>query len=561
MLFFRRSKGPNRLFSSLSSWVTWTPASLVRLLIPCVLALTATSPVRANPQDLAAVAQAVGEYCPVSLYGNEQPPLFRHTGLYLDNRGKVAMHHERTVAFAEALKTDGIQLVSRYLSTPVGPDPPAEEPPHWAQRLAARLGLNVESDWIEAVTNVLRRQMPPPDNAEFSALLEMIESGLPNGEFLDWAPVAGWISEGNLLTNPQTHGLHPLELMIAHDSHIDALLDQIVDRDLNIAFLMLSGSEKMLTEMLEEKDERTEKVLRLIKYCRRRGIPVLGICYGMHLVVYEALGVKPQWLRIPKDGFYELYQRGAREFLLSEKLEPGTLRAIFGKRRIREIKLREGIHDVSAGFHDPLMSWVNDIWAFKVHWQGFRPDDKRLLKYVKAKSNRFFVKSDDIRDLNKAIIDSVAELIRPASRVWGTQSHPELTEAFLRALTYVKEYYQALVDEKHSVDQIRWELGQGTTDRFGHHQAKIGRNFAHKAAFPVNWFNLLKEPARQLLHARLHHRDPTIMKLPAYLAAEWGTDRRKRPTFFYVNSIRDIELRNARARQAAQKTRQVAAVH
>ena len=284
-------------------------------------------------------------------------------------------------------------------------------------RKKGRSGIDVAED--EEVREALfGRGGKPPAQAE---LERVIEYGLPRGDFRDTAKVAEWIGTINGYADFQSLGLRPLELVVAHaESQLDVIARILTVGGVRPAGVILSGSPKMLSEVFET--PVIQKTLVLIRHCLEEGVPLLGICFGFHLLAYARFGQLTEWLMVPEGAQYEWYH-ALREHT---PCEPGRRRMIFGSRKFKRRNEARG---------HPLLVRVGGTFGLKVHSQCLHREMEGIPdQAVLATSNRYFTPDESMAKLSKMIRQEVIEVIAAGDLAFGAQLHPELSPELLWVL-------------------------------------------------------------------------------------------------------------------------------
>ncbi|MBF0107012.1 MAG: hypothetical protein HQM16_17010 [Deltaproteobacteria bacterium] len=298
-----------------------------------------------------------------------------------------------------------------------------------------------------------REGKPLPDHlpTEFvtnKKLRRLVETGLANGRFKDTTHINHWLDKMNrYIAGFKRQGIDELQLMEVHaGSHIEALTEEILGNNHYPAGIILSGSSLMMTDAKYE-NETVKKIMELVRDLGT-DIPILGICFGMHLlteVFYGSEGDIVDWLTVPKGMGYKLRESDLKPVPVG--VRPGERQPVIGRTTVQW-----------TGPNDPLSRFGHKTDALELHFQHVPyPHMSIPNEAVLARSARTFLPTPDAPE-SAWVTEYTAEIICFGGRVYGTQLHPELTPDLLIALTYLPEYRDLFTKSGLDVGQIREDL-------------------------------------------------------------------------------------------------------
>ncbi len=334
-------------------------------------------------------------------------------------------------------------------------------------------------------------ELPNPE------LRKMMEEGVTNGWFRDTTRIAEWIGAINAYADFPSMRAAPLELVIAHgESHIYDLLKQVAEGGLRPAGVILSGSTKMLSDVLDT--PVIKATLALVRYCLDQDIPTLGICFGFHLMAYARYGALAEYITVPSGMGVEFHQRHG----MFSPVTAGARRTVYGCPRI----LRAQEH--------PVMNQVDRILALEVHSQYLWPGHPRIpATAVLAKSKRLFRPGQQAPG-SRTVVQEMIEVLSCGPWAVGTQLHPELTPELLLIVTYFPEIVAMLESEGQSLDLIRKEVKDYPGGTYFAGQ-RVGYNWVKRVValayiIGLEAHGLLNQRTREILLRRLVEKDPTV---------------------------------------------------
>jgi len=329
-------------------------------------------------------------------------------------------------------------------------------------------------------------------SAEDKQLLStLLSEGLSTDWFLDTKVVSVWLGAMNYYANFSDFDLPPLELVVAHaESHISSILQQL--EQIRPAGIVLSGSPKMLTEVC--RDPITQDTCQCTRFCLNNHIPILGICFGMHLLGYERFLTRPDWLTVPPDMNVEFHNRLRGAF---SNCQPESRRMIYGSRMVRRL------------MRHPIMNQVDKMLGLKVHSQHFWPGHPAIpTQAILAESSRYFRHSSQTKKRYQ-LTQKVIEVLSCGPLAIGTQLHPELTPQLLMALTYTEEFQQSLLAEGHDLAFLRQEINDYPQGYFA--GQRLGYNFCKRIMMPRYVTSLpISKHSQETILQRLVEKEPTL---------------------------------------------------
>jgi len=405
----------------------------------------------------------------------DRPVIGPNSVVFLDNRpGQEHLYHHRFVRMYKERQQAGTAELLRRLREA---DPNANAP--------------LDPPELEELVGPTAAAPADPDADALSTLLE---DGVGRGLFRDTTKVAEWIGAVNHFAGWENAGVEPMELVVTHaENHIETLIRRIIAQRIRPAGIILSGSPKMLTQVRGTRVIR--QTLLLVDHALRRQIPILGICFGFHLLMYARYRAMVRWLRVPEDAGAEFHP-ALGEFSEWTNL-PDNRRMVYGSRRVHRIR------------HHPVLNQVDRVLGLMVHSQHLWPDHSRIPQdAVLAVSHRYFRENRWMRAEDQ-IRQTVLQVVEAGPVAIGTQLHPELTPELLLALTYVPAYADALTREGYRLDLVRCELKRYPKGHFA--GKRIGYNWVKRIMAPAFIERLCKNgriPAEQaeMLRFRLAHR-------------------------------------------------------
>lgn len=295
-------------------------------------------------------------------------------------------------------------------------------------------------------------------------LQKRVEKGLARGDFQDTTKIYNWIDEIN--RDLQRAGKKPLRMVVAHaESHIEDIHHQIVTEGRRPAGLLLSGSPKMLTEA-EGGDPAVRRTLDLTRYALDQGIPMFGLCFGMHLMAYARYGAMVKYMINPAASAYRVVHSGRRTYRMPAPA--GQKQMIWGA------------ENITATRDHPLTRGVGVAPAIQGHAQYIPfPHPQIPSRHVLAISDRSFIpQGGKLRDAKQ--VDAITELLECGPKAYGTEFHPEITGETAIAMSYVPQFKPLLVDLDFS--QVMKDIdGYGRARRRGE---QVGRNFMREVLLP-----------------------------------------------------------------------------
>lgn len=285
------------------------------------------------------------------------------------------------------------------------------------------------------------------------ALLARIEDGLKKGAFKDTTRIAAWIRSVNKFAKWHVCNIPPLKLVLARaEQEIDRLLTLLKERHQRPAGIILSGSPKMFSEVLDT--SVVQKTIELVQYAIEHRIPVFGICFGMHLLAHVCYNKVPvRYLKVPKGMKYVVYR--SADTLEYRPVRSGRRYMHYGVAVLADVRpdcvttsLQKGAR--SIGVHSQVV-FLDDLLK-----RGCRKEDLLVLR-----TRRF---TSEASPEAQSVTQTFAEVFRyipddgQGPIVYGSQQHPELTADLIYALTFVKSFAAALEREGHDVDDLRARL-------------------------------------------------------------------------------------------------------
>ncbi len=359
-----------------------------------------------------------------------------------------------------------------------------------------------------ALANALATRTLPHDlklDGIDPATVQMIQEGLKQGAFDDTHRIATWIGRVNQLTDLG------LKLVVVHSRHHSAwLLDFVKRSKTPFAGFIFSGSAYMLSA---EKDTAMVRDIRaLMRICLDRQIPMLGICFGMHVLALEAFGVCVDYLTVPEGmTALQLDPSDPDKCTYVTGLTPGQRLMVYGLQRIRRR---------SAGHGDPIINLAREVDGGEIHSQGLLYPDERLpLNAILATSRRLWFRKPPKGKEKRSTADfeqKVIEVIKTGSVAYGTQLHPELPPLLLWVLTFLPFIADELREEGYDIELIRsqlWNSLDTSHDYFA--GQRFGYNFIKRVLAPhliERYFaeGIISETQRDDLIARLKNTNPLI---------------------------------------------------
>lgn len=321
-----------------------------------------------------------------------------------------------------------------------------------------------------------------------------IEAGLKSGAFRDRDKVREWMHLANSWADWKSVGLAPLTLVHVHaESDIAELVKRVVEDNHRPAGIVLSGSPKMLNEVL--KTPVMQKTLELIDYALKQEVPTLGICFGMHLLTYARYRILVDWLRVP-DKMHVQFHRGLGRF---SRVEPGQKWQVYGVERLRDVVHCDFMNGVDKGTQ-----------ILEVHSTYVAPQRLYDIGHgssILAVSRRRFRQG---LNASAGVVQHIVEVLECGPVAYGTQLHPELTPDLLLVLTYIPAYKEFLELEGHDIELIRNQLRNYPADSY-FAGARMGYNFikrilaVDRITRAVESGRIAGREARKLLH-RLERR-------------------------------------------------------
>lgn len=340
------------------------------------------------------------------------------------------------------------------------------------------------ADAYSALQQLEGGTIPSDLPAEFikdDRLRHMVEDSIRQGKLKDTTKIAGWLDKMN--TTPSRFGelgIPTLDLVLAHaespvspDAPDRRIIDELTATIMggnHPAAVIFSGSPKMLSEC-HATDPAVAKAIELARYCLTSNIPMLGICFGMHLLAFARYGEKAlvQWLTTPAGMSLKVFPAGDGNKIELEPATPGQKQMVYGTSRIKRR---------SAMSNHPMLKFTDRVEGFEVHSQFLSPDQVPA-DVVMATSSQRFRESRMTRSRDELIRDMV-EVLQCGAVAYATQGHPELTAELLLAITYMPKYEAVLRAEGHNLERVRAQfkrqLGSGTKwgvgERYGYNFIK-----------------------------------------------------------------------------------------
>lgn len=359
--------------------------------------------------------------------------------------------------------------------------------------------------------------------------MEIINRGLEQQLFKDTTRIAQWIETVNELSKFEQYGLKRLCLVVVHAlHHVEWLLSFLNRGPKRPAGFVFSGSTLMLTDTRFH--EATRKTRKVIRFALKYEIPLLAMCYGMHLLSLEAFEQCVDWMTVPKG-----MTVAAESHVLREKdsndcttgLTPGQRLMDYGAKRINRLPHAKD---------DPVMNQVVRAYGQEVHFQALFAEYRALAaleederdKYprtqagkdfhcegVKAKVRECGIPFEAILAYSRRLFWEETPTTRPKRRspdveqiivevmkagpvAYGTQLHPEYPPELLYAMTFMPFVLNWFQQEKQNVDLIRRRLLQLINDESRSKYTageKIGFNWGKRVLGP-NFAEYLFESER-----------------------------------------------------------------
>ena len=353
------------------------------------------------------------------------------------------------------------------------------------------------------------------DRAEASQVDELtglLQFGLTHRTFRDTAMLARWLGEVNHYANFKTVGLEPYTLVVVNsESHLSEARARIRESGRPIAGAVFGGSPKMLSE---PEVHQQPVIVETIDYLRqdllRQQTPVLGICFGGHLLGKAAFDVFPEWMTVPEDppgiGYELLQNLGTNGEVMAAT--PGEKLMVYGSRKIKRLQ------------RHPLLDHVDGVPGLMVHSQYFFPGQPGIpTEAILAVSRRLFLRHPEHRKARRMTVMSIVQAMRAGRFAYGTQLHPELTPELLYFLTFVPQIAAALKAEGQDLDLIRAGLVAHPRARivrdgevvYRYGGQRVGYNWCKRILAPHTVTTRLSDPtAAQLVLDRLLLRDPEL---------------------------------------------------
>ena len=320
-------------------------------------------------------------------------------------------------------------------------------------------------------------------------ILQALHDGVDAGRFQDTNLMADCLGTVNRRIGFARLGLEPLKLLVANTFlHVERLYDLLVIQGQRPAGIILSGSPLMLSEPEVYGHPAIKKMLALIRYCLKHDIPVLGICFGFHLLCLAKHGVRTRYLTVPDGQGVEFRPNAPKGFRSFTPVRSGQRRMVYGCARL--IRTRSPRIKGRAARRHPVLNHIDRRSPMlEVHSQYIDPDDTRLARRgVLAYSERFFRKDVFTPERNQ-VVQRMLEVMEFGPFAIGTQLHPEFDPAFLIALTMLQEYANPLEAELQDLPYIRAQL-QAYRD--------LHRPYATGAQILYNWCTRILAPAHAL---------------------------------------------------------------
>lgn len=346
-------------------------------------------------------------------------------------------------------------------------------------------------DKLVDVFGLLRKGELEIDPDDSTALRRIIEGSLANGGFRDTTQVARWIGAINYYADFASFGIKPLELVVAHaEDHIEELYDLVVENSSLPAGVILSGSPEMLSDLLD--DPIMVRTLELIRFFLQNNIPIIGFCFGLHLLAYAKYGAKTSYIHVPDGMHVEFHPRWKVEDKFTG-CTPGSRYAVYGTSFIRRVKKHK------------VMSAVDRVLGLEVHAQFLSPEDPLIPEdMVLAVSSRFFREK---KMTKKQVEQVMIEVLQVGDVAIGTQLHPEIQPELLLALSYLPDIVEWLQGEGQNIEKLRSELKNYPKSYYA--GQRIGYNWTKRIMAPQYIrASIGDERSQRILLNRLKYRDP-----------------------------------------------------
>lgn len=313
--------------------------------------------------------------------------------------------------------------------------------------------------------------------------LFMFRHAIKHGLLKDTTMVARWLGTMNRMARFEEFGLPPLELVVFHvETHIEEVNTLFVDRGFRPAGYGSSGSAKMLGPDRENPEAivylgttAIQETLRLIADLHRRRVPMLGICFGMHLMAYEVFGELVDYLRVPEGCNAQVHPPEKHRGEVLHRVRRGQRFMNIGLNRLREmqpsrskgikfaVRRKAATRERPRYWHppDPLMREVNGTITSVVHSQTLEVDNvlrngRIAPRFIKAVATRIF---RDTRaqgrqpDVEQRIIMALRKGL-----TYMVQPHPEMYWPYLIFVSFLKAYDKIFKAEGQYMEFWRQEL-------------------------------------------------------------------------------------------------------
>jgi len=347
-------------------------------------------------------------------------------------------------------------------------------------------------DKLVDVFGLLRNSKLDISDENIPILREIIERGLRNGGFKDTTRAAEWLGSVNQYANFLGFNIEPFELLIAHaEDHIHEIIKIMVIDGNWPAGMILSGSPKMLSEVLT--DTIIQQTLRLICSILDKKIPILGFCFGLHLLAYSKFGALAEYIHVPEGMGVEFHPKLEAKNKFTNSIS-GDIYTVYGTSFVRRVVK----HKVLAA--------VDKIFGLEVHSQFLSSDHPSISnKKILAVSKRFFRENKMSKKQYEQVMIEVLEVGEVAI---GTQLHPELQPELLLALSYLPEISSWLKNEGQDLQRLRKELGMYPKSFYA--GQRIGYNWVKRILAPDYIRKMISdEKSQRTLLDRLKYRDLT----------------------------------------------------